>query len=97
MHFSYLYRSAKRPNNPTGLTTPCFQGRLYLKDSKIHFNNTLVGTTDSTYNIGFTSRLYMANYINDIPNQRNASEVGNKNNKHNRTKDNTNIYPGKPS
>ena len=40
-----------------------------------------MGTIDPTYNKGFTSRLYMTNYINDIPNQRNTiSERGNNNN-----------------
>ena len=61
----------ENPNNPTGPTSPPNQGRLALGDSKIHFNNTFVGTTDPNYNIGFTSILYMNKYINDIPNWRN--------------------------
>ena len=44
-------------NNPTGLTAPCFQGQLDFGYSKIYFNNTFVGTTNSTYRIGFTSRI----------------------------------------
>ena len=39
-----------------------------------------MGTTDPTYNKGFTSRLYMTKYINDIPNRRNISRRGNNNN-----------------
>ena len=71
MHLSYFNISTEIPNNPKGSTYPFFQGQLALEDSKIHFNNTFVGTTDPTYNEGFTSRLYMTKYINDIPNQRN--------------------------
>ena len=55
------------PNNLIGPTSPCFQGGLALEDSKIHFNNIFVGTTDPNYNRGFTSILYMNKYINDIP------------------------------
>ena len=61
----------EKPNNPTRPNSPPKQGRISLGDSKIHFNNTFVGTTDPTYNGGFTSRLSMNNYINEIPNQRN--------------------------
>ena len=61
----------EKPNNSIGTTSPTNHGRLDLGDSKIHFYNTFVGTTDPTYNEGFTSRLYMTNYINDIPNWRN--------------------------
>ena len=40
-----------------------------------------MGTTNMTYNGGFNSRIYMTNYINDIPNQRNnIFERGNYNN-----------------
>ena len=77
----FLYWSVEIPNNPTGLTSPHFQGRLALGDSKIHFNNTFVGTTNLTYNGGFASRLYMTKYINDIPNRtNNISWKGNNNN-----------------
>ena len=80
-NISYLYYSFERDNNPTGPTSPCSQGRHSLGDSKIHFDNTFVGTTDLTYNKGFNSRLYMIKYINDIPNQRNnISRRGNNNN-----------------
>ena len=70
-HLPYLYWSVEKPNNPTRLTSPCCQGWIFLGESKTHFNNTFVGTTNPTYNGGFTSRLYMTNYINDIPNRRN--------------------------
>ena len=44
-----------------------------------------MGTTDPTYNRGFTSILYMMNYINDIINQRNnIYERGNNLNDKNR-------------
>ena len=67
----YLYGSVENPNNPIGLNSPPNEDQLVLVDSKMHFNNTFVGTTDPNYNEGFTSRLYMTNYINEIPNQRN--------------------------
>ena len=37
------------------MTSPFFQVQLSLEDSKIQFNNTLVGITDPNYNEGFTS------------------------------------------
>ena len=80
-HLTYLYTSTKKSNNPTWWTYPQFHVLLALWDSKIHFNNTFVGTTDPNYNRGFKSRLYMTSYINDIPNRRNnISERGNNNN-----------------
>ena len=60
----------ENPNKLIGSASPpSNKGQLALGDSKIHFNNTFVGITDPTYNGGFTSRLYMTNYINDIPNR----------------------------
>ena len=76
----YLYWSVENPNNPTGSTSPCFKGQLVLGDSKIHFNNTFVGTTDPNYNKGFTSIIYMNNYINDIYNRSNIYWRRNNNN-----------------
>ena len=56
-------------------------GHTFLGILKNHFNNTFVGTTDLTYNKGFTSRIYMTKYINDIPNMsNNISGRGNNNN-----------------
>ena len=52
------------------------QGQLDLGDSKLNFNNSFVGTTHLTYNKGFTSILYLTNYINDIPNCRKNIPIG---------------------
>ena len=66
-----LFILIRNPNNSIGPNYPPNQGRLALGDSKLHFSNTFVGTTDPNYNKDFTSILYMTNYINDIPNRRN--------------------------
>ena len=71
MRLPYLYWLVERPNNPIELTYRPNQVRLAFGELKLHFNNTFVGTTNPTYNEGFTSRLYMTKYIIDIPNRRN--------------------------
>ena len=76
----YLYWSVERHNKETQINSTPNHGLHALGYSKIHFNNTFVGTNDPICNKGITSIIYMVKYINDIPNKRNnIYERGNNN------------------